>query len=523
MRLLVKTGLCFFLSSAILGGLATGRSLGETRNGGTGEVMIEARGRPELIKLSLQDLVHLVREKNERIMFQDEEWGISRDTVEGAKAIFEPAFVSSYLHEDRSRRNTVREAVSQGFLEVFDEKSHDYDAALEGLVPTGGKVSLGYSGRAFRNTLNEQSGIDREYQTFVGARLTQPLLKNAGVEVTTAGIRVAEADADIAFQGYREEIMRVISEAASAYWDLYLAQEKYKVRQQSIHIAEEILKDNMARVRTGKMARTEVLEAEAGLAVRRSLLSEAEFAIVSAMNIVRNLFSSSAAERHIAVEATDRAQIRAFREKFSESLDKAFELRAEYLSIRRKIEREDIRLVFARNQRWPQLDLKASYGLNGLATSFGDSWDDARDRDFKDWSVGLELRIPIGGDRKSRSDLEAAKKRRKQALLELKAVEVAVANAVDRAIQSLQTAAAQVRYNASAVDSNRQLLKAETARFEAGRSNSRLLLEREEDLNQAREAELESLVKFEKALLGLRLAEGSLLLQYGIEVMEVNL
>jgi len=523
MTVLLRAGLWFFVSCAIVTGLTTGRSQANTENGAPDAKRIDERGAPELVKLSLQDLLHLVRERNERIMFQDEEWGISRDNVQGARAIFEPAFVSSFLHEDKGRRNTVREAVSLGFLPVFEEKSNAYDAALEGLVPTGGKVSLGYTGRAFRNTLDEQYGVNREYQTFVGARLTQPLLKNAGVDVTKAGIRVAEADADIAFQGYREEIMRVMSEAASAYWDLYLAQEKYAVRQQSVHIAEQILKDNMARVKTGKMARTEVLEAEAGLAARRSLLSEAEFAMLSAMSAVRNLFSSSAAEKPMTIHATEQAQIQTHGAKFSKSLDKAFKLRAEYLSTLRKIQREDIRLAFARNQRWPQVDLKASYGLNGLATSFSNSWDDAWDRDFKDWGVGLELRIPIGGDRKSKSDLEVTKKRKKQALLELKAVEVAVANAVDRAIRNLQTAAEQVRYNAGAVDSNRELLKAENARFEAGKSNSRLLLEREEDLNQAREAELESLVKFEKSLLGLHLAEGSLLLRYGIEMMEVDL
>ncbi len=475
------------------------------------------------LRLSLRDLIQLVREKNEQIRFQDLEWAISREAVKGAKAIFEPAFVGSYQKEDSRQRTTVRERVELDYLPEFAEISRNYEAAIEGLVPTGGRLRFGYSLRGFSNTVNQAFDIDKEYQAFVGASITQPLLKGGGVETTMAGIRVAEADAEMAFQGYREQMMRIVSEAIAGYRDLHLAQEKYKVRKDSVHIAEQILRDNLVRVKTGKMAETEVLEAKAGLALRKSLLSEAKQEIVSAMNNVCTLFSSSAAEREIEIEATDRFRRIGLEPDFGDSLRKAFKLRAEYISSRKKIEREDIRLVFAENQRWPQLDLKGSYGLNGLSDRSGKAWDDAVDGDFKTWSIGVELRIPLGGDMKGRSELKAGKQRKKQALLELKAVEVSLANAVDTAIRSVYSAVVQIRHYDSVVHFNEQLLEVEIARFEAGKSNSRLLLEKEEDLIRAKEAELDSLLKYNKAILELEMAEGSLLLSHGIEVMDVDL
>jgi hypothetical protein len=60
----------------------------------------------------------------------------------------------------------------------------------------------------------------------------------------------------------------------------------------------------------------------------------------------------------------------------------------------------------------------------------------------------------------------------------------------------------------------------EFERFKAGKSDSRLLLEREGDLLEAKGAELESLVNYKKAALELEREEGSLLLSHGIEVME---
>ncbi len=475
----------------------------------------------EPLGLSLRDFILLVREKNEQIRFQALEWGISRESVKGAKAIYEPEFVSNYLHEDTRQRQTVRELVSTDLATpIFKEKADNYEAAIEGLVASGARLRLGYSLRSSHDVFDSQFGVDKEYKTFLGGTITQPLLKGWGIKTNRAGIRVAERDADIAFQTYREQMMRVVAEAIAAYWDLYLTQEKYMVRQDSVEIAEKVLRDNIVRVQTGKMAETEVLEAKAGLALRESLLSEARQAIVAVMNNVRTLFSSSAAEKEIEIVAIDKLEIKKVEVDFANSLLKAFKLRADYLSSRKKIEREDIKLAFAKNQRWPQLDIEGSYGLNGLAQSFSDSWDDATDGDLPTWTVGIKLRIPLVADIKARSEMNAAKKRKKQALLELKAVEVALANQVDTAIQSVYSAREQVSQHARVVDFNKRLLEVEIARFKAGKSNSRLLLEKEEDLLRAKEAELDSLVKYKKIILELGLAEGSLLHSHGIDIMD---
>jgi outer membrane protein TolC len=355
-----------------------------------------------------------------------------------------------------------------------------------------------------------------------GASITQPLLKGGGVKATMAGIEVAQADAEIAFQNYRGQRIRVISEAIASYWDLYLAREKYMIRKESEHNAMEILRDNLVRVKTGKMAETEVLEAEAGLALRRSLVSDAKQNIVYAMNRVRTFFSSSAAVAKAEIEPADRLNSEEVKLDFTDSLSKAFKLRADYLSTRKKIEREDIRLVFAENQRWPQLDLKGSYNMNGLTDAPRSSWNDAWDQNYETWSVGIELRIPLGGDRKSRSELEATRQRKKQALLELKALEVSLANDMDTATKGVQNVREQVMQYAGSVEMNRRLLEAENVRFKAGKSNSRLLLEREEELNKAKEAEIESLVRYRKSLLQLEMAEGSVLFNQGIENIAEN-
>ena len=138
--------------------------------------------------------------------------------------------------------------------------------------------------------------------------------------------------------------------------------------------------------------------------------------------------------------------------------------------------------------------------------------------DYESWSVGLELSIPLMGGKKTKSELAAAKKRKAQILLELKATEVALANAVDTSIKNVMNAVAQGKNYASAVQINKRLLEVELARLSAGKSNSRLVLERDEELNRAKEYYLESLVNVEKALVALEAVKGTLLQMHGIDL-----
>jgi len=186
----------------------------------------------------------------------------------------------------------------------------------------------------------------------------------------------------------------------------------------------------------------------------------------------------------------------------------------------RKSERENILVSYAKNQRWPQLDLTGSYGVNGLADSPGDSWDDMFDGDYRSWTVGAVLTLPLLGGMKSESELASARYRKKQALLELKSVEVDIVNTVDTAIRNVYSTLEQFHNYRNVKELNQRLLEVELAMLDKGKSNTRSVLEKEEDLIEAKEAELESFINNRKAILILETAEGSLLGKYGVDTLE---
>ena len=473
---------------------------------------------PPVIRMSLKEFIKQVVKKNESILAQHLNFKISQEAIQSEKSVFEPQLLTSY---QRGAEKVSEKSQSFFGDEVYidnEEENTNYNAAIETKVPTGATVKLGYSLNASRHITRDEA---EQYKSYLGVELSQPLLKGGGISAT-AKIDLAEADADVAFQEYRQKMLEVVLNAAITCWDYYRAQEKLAIRKDSVKIADQILQDNKERAKLGKMAETEVLEAEAGWAKRKSLERAAKQDLVAAINNMRSYISSSAVEIDIDIEFSAEINRKDYQPDFIASMQKAFYYRPEYLSAKRKIERGNILVSYAKNQRWPQLDLIGSYGLNGLEESPKGAWHDMFDEDYKTWTVGAVMTIPLLGGMKSKSELASARNRQRQALLELKSVEVEFANMVYTSIQNVYSTLDQMQYYKNVRDLNRRLLEVEMAMLKAGRSNSRLVLDKEEDLIEAREAKLESFIENKEAILILEMAEGYLLSRYGVEIMEVK-
>jgi outer membrane protein TolC len=358
---------------------------------------------------------------------------------------------------------------------------------------------------------------------YLGLSVRQPLLKNAGIETTKTAIRVAQKESQVSFQEYRREMMQTVSKAAAVYWHFYRTQENLILREESVRIADKILVDNRQRHRTGKMAETEVLEAMAGVSSRKALSSEAQHEHREAANRLSQLLSVPPSQDKIRFEATDKPVIDKLDFDVVAIMQRAFELQPEYLAAYERLEQADVKLAFAKNQRWPELDLIGSYGFNGLDFSRSDSWDQIESGDFETWSVGIEFRLPIGGGIKSRSELTKARLEIKSQLSTLKDIEVNLTNNIDTTLHHIASADEQRRYADGIVKIRKRLLDAELARLDAGKSSTRLILEKEDDYRNAKEIALKNRVELQTALVDLELAGGTILLNNGVEIMELEL
>jgi outer membrane protein TolC len=471
--------------------------------------------------MGLSELIQLVVQQNQQSKSQGAQFSIKQAEEEKTHAIFEPDFVTTLRHEDNEQRNTVQETVNRLFTTIYNERNWDYSASLQGVAATGARYNLGYNYQDLSNTVSKDlTNKDHEYQMYLGLSLVQPLMKNAGIETTRTGINIARAETRASFHDYRQERMKTVGEAALIYWEYYQAQQKLKLRQDSVRIANQILNDNQERVRTGKMAETEVLEAMVGTASRQSLLSEAEYDLLDSANRLKSVLSINTVDQSLTIAVNETPVSSPTLLSPENLMQKAFELRPDYLAALERLNQADIKISYAQNQIWPELDLITSYGLNGLDFSRSDSWEQIEDADHASWAVGMEFRLPLQGGIDTSSDLKKSQLEKRQLLWELKDIEVSLANDIDTAVHKIASAHKRLDYANSIVAMQEQLLSAEMARLQAGKSQSRLVLEKEDDYRIAREEALENSVELQTALIDQELAEGSILLNNDVELTE---
>lgn len=479
---------------------------------------IPAVASPVTNELTLRAFMELVLERNDSVQSRLLEFEINRKKHQAEQGIFEPELVLGYDHVQNKRQNTAEQIRSLG-VPIFEERNHIYNGGLESLLPTGARLHLGYTLRALHNNLETDpplgtivtNGAAGDYQTFVGLSLTQPLLKNAWSSATLVNIRLAALASEIAYQEYRRQLMIILTTAEAGYWNLYLAQEQVRFFEESVALAEGLVKDVRTRVATGKGADLETLQAEAGLALRRSKLAEARQKRQETAAQLNTLLLLPADASDLELQCTDHPNPTGPLPEFYESVQRALARNPDYLSQQKKLAQNNIQLAYFRNQRLPQLDLKASYGLNGLDDSPQASWDQAASAEYPSYAVGVELRIPLVGGTKAKRESEAARLKKQQVLVEMKAVEVQIINAVKTAIHKVRNARDSVANYRKVVGYTEDQLKTQLTRLDVGKIESRKVLEADADLFEARNAVAEALVQDQRARLELALVEGSVL------------
>lgn len=474
--------------------------------------------------LHLADFRRLVLERNETIQMQLLESEVSQRLAKAEKGIFDPVAVGGIDYIDNQRPNTRLDAAQLGLFAspVFLEQNTLYNAGIENLLGSGTKVRTGYALRQLNNNIgapqaSPDSLVGNQYSTFLGVNLSQPLLKNFGPTPTLARIRIAAMGSQIAFQQYRRQTLLVLASAEAAYWDLFLAQEQVRLGTKSVAIAGKILADKEERVSVGKSPQIEVLEARAGLGFRTARLDQSTQGAFDFASRLSGLYSQALDPSQPLPRAADTPDLVEDPRTLLDNFEDAFRKNPDYLISQQRVEQEGLRVAYTRNQRLPQLDLKGSFGLNGLSGGPGDSLTQSATGEYPAWSVGLELRMPLGNT-KERNDLAAARLAKMRAITGLKESETQVYNGIQGALRKIQLHRAGMTNAASVIEYQRTLLDAEMERLDVGGIDARTLLETEERLHQAEVSLVENRVMERKAWIELEVVRGTLLESRDAEV-----
>jgi outer membrane protein len=468
---------------------------------------------PVIVPATLQDLLLQALESNLEIQARRIEPLAFEDRVQGAWGAFDPMLSVGALYEESERALNQRDFLGTGQVSrLYQEENWRYQASVGGRLPTGTMYEFLVDHARLDNTYNRQvlSLFGPEFQSNAVFRLTQPLLRDFGLKINLAEVRLARNARDVSRHEFQAAILRVIGQTMSAYFEAVFAQENIRVKEQAIALAENLLRENRRRADEGKMASIDVIQAQARVAEAREERILAQNLLAQRQNTLKELTKAEFDFNAPAlVFASENVQLPIPSLDRDSILGTVFARNPSYLAAIEAAKAEDLRLAYAANQRWPRVDLKATFGFNGLGRGTANSFNDFTERKQPDWSVGVAVSIPAF-NRVARSRFAEAKKRQVQAALNVKRAEVTILSAVDTAMRDIEAARQRVELVKDSIILARSALDAEVKRLESGLTTSYNVLTLQKELSQVRSRELATIVDLNKAITTLLLIEGTL-------------
>ncbi|SPP65698.1 TolC family protein [Nitrospira lenta] len=444
-------------------------------------------------------------------------------TIEQAK--FDPTFsVNGQYNRQVSPLNRPVFGGTGGSLsdiQTFDQRNSSVTVDATQNLITGGNVDVNYSPARTNVNQNVATGFlfNPAYTGGLALTLTQPLLRNAGIDITKTFIKVAQNNADVEQHVFRDRVLTVLATVEQTYWELVFANENLKVAQAALKAAEELLATNRAKTKAGVMSIVDVLQAEAAVASRVEQVLVAEKSIRDQEDQLRRLLNPGEEElrQDVRLTPTDAPVVVLEPISLQEAIDTAIEQRPEIVQAKKNLESGELNKQFARNQLLPTLSLQGTLGMAGLGKDYGDSVSKNLSGDFYNYGAGLVLSYPLG----NRSAVSTYNKRQ----LELKNAEASLVSVRQQIIVGVREAVRRVQTDFKRIETTRSArimaekqLQAEQERLKVGLSTTRFVLDFQRDLATAQGNELRSVVDYNKSLSNLARHKATTLDRYNLQL-----
>jgi len=492
----------------------------------------EVRQRGAEILLTLEEAVAIAVERNLGLRVQRFDRQRSRLGIEQAMGLYDLGLTAGLSASD----NESPAASNLDGAAVQKQESQNFSVGLTQVVPSGGRAAIDWTNGRFE-TNSQFSILNPSFSTGLDFTFEQPLLRGFGRGATEYSIEIAKNSDDISRELFLQRVIETVRQVESEYWLLVGFRYALVVAEESLALAEELHANNRTRVEVGTLAPLELVQSEAGIASRREEIIRARASIGDSEDRLRTLLNLPAGElwaKSIVPESEQQVETATF--ELAASLEAALANRSELTVQRTSIQGLEIDRAFYRQELKPRLDLRATYGFNGvggdvlvrdqegnvLAVVDG-GWSDAleqvTDTDFPGWSVGVQLSVPLQ-NRQAKARAAIAEVALDQGQLELESLEQQIATEVRTAVRALDTARQQIESAQVSVRLEEKNLDAERKKYENGLSTSFQILQVQEDLTAARYRLVSAQTGYRRAMVEYRRAVGQLLADAGIRVVD---
>lgn len=483
----------------------------------------EATQNPNVLPLQLREVVESTLRNNVGIVVQEYNAKIQMEKITDSESVFDPK-LSAQISADETK-SQVSSALANPNISRNDNKT--WNVKVSQKVETGANYELSFNNNRLK-TNSLFAGLNPQYTSQLGLTLTQPLLKNSGIDINKTDIYIANNNKNISEFEFKDKVIKTLVDVENLYWDLVFTIEDLRVKEKSLKRAHDLERRVQAQVQVGTLAPLEILQAKAEVASRQQKLVAAEDEIRDNEDKLKNTMNLGFAtpDDQKTILPMDRPDVAPPNELIlDDAIKVAFEKRQDYLARKKDLENKNIRVRFNENQLYPTVDLIGSLGLNGIAgeaksitsvstgattqSTFGGNYGDSlgflSGTDYYNWSVGVQLAYPIG-NRSAKSKLTASRLEAQQALMDLKDLEKKIIVEVRDAVRQVKTDFERVKAAGVARKLTEEKLSAEEKKFEVGLSTSFNVLQFQEDLATEQSNEIKALIDYNKTQVNLHKA-----------------
>ncbi len=431
--------------------------------------------------------------------------------------IFDPILSLGLHYQNEEMPLTRQYSIAAGGLEATEDRNIFFSSGLTGKVPWGTEYKFDFTSTRNTSTFNQ---FNSEYPQNASATLVQPLLKDFGFGSNLAYIRISKNRYKASQLKLKQTMIDLITQVKFTYWDLVFAYQDLEVKKESLKLSQSLLEQNRARAKIGTLPGLEVVQSEAGVAVREETILTAEHEIKDKTNQLKSLLLKDISS-HLEEKIFPQDSPSPLHQKTDpkEAIQTALTHRTDLEQAKIELANQNIFLKYYHNQSLPRIDLEGTLGLNGLAGSFGNSWEDLAEGNHPVWGAGLVFKYPLG-NRTNKANYSQSKLQIKRSLLEIKRLENAIILQVDTTANKVETFWKRIQAATSSQKFAEEALQAEQKKYEAGTSTSHNVLEFEEDLAIAKSNKIRIEIEYLKALAEFEKVVGVALEKEDIHVIE---
>jgi len=404
-------------------------------------------------------------------------------------------------------------------IQKFDQNQTSVTADLTQNLLTGANYDLNYS--PARTYVSGQNTFlfNPAYTGGLAFTLTQPLLRNFGVDINKTFIKIAQNNAKVEEHVFLDRVLTVIATVEQSYWELVFVNENLKVGQLALKAAEELLASNRAKAKAGVMAIVDVLQAQAAVASRVEQVLLAEKAVRDQEDQFRRFLNPSEEDlrQDLRLTPMDKPLQSLEAITLEEAIDMALQKRPEILQASQNVDTSDLNVQFAKNQMLPNLSFQGTTGLAGLGRDGADMVNKNLSGDYYNYGAGLVLSFPLG-NRAAVSQYNKRQLEGMNAKATLQSIRQQVIVNVREGVRRVQTDFKRIETTRSARIMADKQLQAEVQRLNVGLSTTRFVLDFQRDLATAQGNELRAIVDYNKALSNLARVKATTLDKYSIQL-----